>query len=83
MLGTFHPAFLYESAVEPRRRPAVLIWADRRFRLGHGRVFALYVVAVLRRPAWIEALRIDPANHILGLRLNLWIRRGPGRAPTW
>jgi hypothetical protein len=50
----------------------VLIWADRRFKLGHGRVFALYVVLYTTGRAWIEALRIDPANHILGLRLNLW-----------
>ena len=49
-----------------------MIWADRRFRLGHGRVFALYVAAYTLGRLWIEVLRIDPANHILGLRLNVF-----------
>ena len=30
--------------------PALVIWADRRFRLGHGRAFALYVAGLHRRP---------------------------------
>lgn len=69
--ATFHPTFLYESlwmvAVA-----FVLIWADKRFNMGHGRVFALYVVLYSLGRVWIEALRIDSANMILGLRLNIW-----------
>jgi len=50
-----------------------VVWADRRFRLGHGRAFALYVAAYTVGRGWIEALRIDPAHHFFGLRLNDWI----------
>ena len=50
----------------------VLIWADKRFHLGHGRVFALYVALYCAGRLWIEALRIDAANTVLGLRLNIW-----------
>ena len=52
--------------------PALVIWADRRFRLGHGRAFALYVAAYTVGRGWIEALRVDPAHDFLGLRLNDW-----------
>lgn len=69
--ATFHPTFLYESlwllAVV-----VVIVWADRRFRMGHGRVFALYVLLYTVGRLWIEALRIDSANTVLGLRLNIW-----------
>lgn len=68
---TFHPTFLYESlwmfAVA-----GILIWADRRFRMGHGRVFALYVLLYTAGRLWIELLRVDEANLIGGLRVNVW-----------
>ena len=70
-VGTYHPTFLYELLWN-LGVAALVIWADRRFKLGHGRAFALYVAAYTVGRAWIEALRIDPANDILGLRLNLW-----------
>ena len=50
----------------------ILVWADKRYNLGHGRVFALYIVLYCVGRFWIEALRIDSANHILGVRLNVW-----------
>ena len=50
----------------------VLIWADKRFTMGHGRVFALYVLLYCLGRVWIEYLRIDTANTILGVRLNVW-----------
>jgi hypothetical protein len=50
----------------------VLILLDRRFKIGHGRLFAGYVALYTVGRFWIEALRIDEANLILGLRLNLW-----------
>lgn len=71
VLGTFHPAFLYELLWD-FGVAAVVIWADRRYRLGHGRAFGLYVALYTAGRVWIEALRSDPANHILGLRLNIW-----------
>jgi hypothetical protein len=49
------------------------VWADRRFQLGRGRAFALYVMTYTAGRGWIEYLRVDPANHILGLRLNDWV----------
>lgn len=69
--ATFHPTFLYE-ALWLVGVALVLIWADKRFNLGHGRVFALYIVLYCVGRTWIELLRIDSANHILGLRLNVW-----------
>ena len=50
----------------------LVLWADRRFRLGHGRAFALYVAAYCVGRGWIEHMRSDFAHHILGLRLNDW-----------
>ena len=40
--------------------------------MGHGRVFALYVALYSLGRAWIESLRIDPADLVLGLRFNVW-----------
>jgi prolipoprotein diacylglyceryl transferase len=68
---TFHPTFLYE-ALWDFGVAGLVIWVDRRFRLGHGRALALYVMAYTAGRGWIEYLRIDEANHILGLRLNVW-----------
>jgi prolipoprotein diacylglyceryl transferase len=69
--ATYHPTFLYEL-VWNVGVAALVVWADRRFRLGHGRAFALYVAAYTVGRGWIEALRIDPAHKVLGLRLNDW-----------
>ncbi|WP_250443430.1 prolipoprotein diacylglyceryl transferase [Actinotalea sp. C106] len=93
----FHPTFLYEM-VWNLALAAVLIWAGRRFRLGHGRVFWLYVAGYTLGRVWIEALRIDPAQMIGPFRLNVWTsivvglgalvafavvgRRHPGREAT-
>ncbi|MFI6609131.1 prolipoprotein diacylglyceryl transferase [Streptomyces poriferorum] len=69
--GTYHPTFLYES-LWCIGVALLVIWADRRFKLGHGRAFALYVAAYCAGRAWIEYMRVDEAHHILGLRLNVW-----------
>ncbi|HEX5996712.1 MAG TPA: prolipoprotein diacylglyceryl transferase [Jiangellales bacterium] len=77
--GPFHPIFLYES-LWAVGTALVLIWADRRFRMGHGRVFALYVALYTAGRTWIENLRIDdggdvagPAREFLGMRVNAWV----------
>ncbi|WP_433548121.1 prolipoprotein diacylglyceryl transferase [Streptomyces sp. CA-294286] len=69
--GLYHPTFLYES-LWCLGVAAVVVWADRRFKMGHGRVFALYVALYCAGRAWIEYMRVDDAHHILGLRLNVW-----------
>jgi prolipoprotein diacylglyceryl transferase len=68
----FHPTFLYELLWN-LAGAALLIWLDRRFRLGHGRVFWLYVVVYTTGRLWIELVRIDPAHTIAGLRVNVWM----------
>ena len=69
--ATFQPTFLYES-LWLLGMVVVLLWADKRFRMGHGRVFALYVLLYCIGRFWIEGLRIDDANVLFGLRLNEW-----------
>ena len=69
--GYYHPTFLYES-LWCVGVALLVIWADRRFKLGHGRAFALYVAAYCTGRGWIEYMRIDDAHHILGVRLNVW-----------
>ena len=36
-------------------------------------LFALYVSLYCFGRFWVEALRVDPAHHIGGLRLNDWV----------
>lgn len=72
---TFHPTFLYE-----------LIWcllvaylliklpgSIKKLVTRKGDIFALYVLAYTLGRLWIETLRIDESNLILGLRLNVWV----------
>jgi prolipoprotein diacylglyceryl transferase len=72
-VATFHPTFLYECLWNLAAF-ALLIWLDRRFRLGHGRVLALYVMLYTAGRGWIENMRIDDVqmDDVLGLRLNVW-----------
>ena len=71
MPGLYHPTFLYESIWDVG--VAVLVYQmDRKYRFGRGRAFALYIMAYTVGRFWVEALRIDSANHFLGLRLNDW-----------
>jgi prolipoprotein diacylglyceryl transferase len=72
-VATYHPTFLYE-ALWAVAAFFFVVWADRHFRLGHGRVFALYVMAYTAGRGWIEMLRIDPVemDDVFGLRLNVW-----------
>jgi prolipoprotein diacylglyceryl transferase len=69
--ATFQPTFLYEFLWN-LGVAALVIWADRRFKLGYGRAFALYVAGYTLGRGWIEYMRIDTVNHIGGLRLNVW-----------
>ena len=71
--ATFHPTFLYEF-LWCLAAFAVILWLDRRYQLGHGRVLALYVMGYTLGRGWIETLRIDTVelNNVLGLRLNVW-----------
>ncbi|MGH4026048.1 MAG: prolipoprotein diacylglyceryl transferase [Pseudonocardiaceae bacterium] len=65
-----HPTFLYELLWN-LGVAALVVWADRRFRLGHGRAFALYVAGYTAGRFWIELMRTDPASMVFGLRINV------------
>ncbi|MCG3756375.1 prolipoprotein diacylglyceryl transferase [Amycolatopsis sp. Poz14] len=91
-----HPTFLYEL-IWNLLIALLVVWADRKFKLGHGRAFALYVAGYTVGRGLIELMRTDTANHILGLRVNVWTsillfigamayfvvaaKRGPREAP--
>ena len=68
----YQPTFLYE-ALWNLGVAGIVLWADRRFRLGHGRAFALYLALYAVGRSWIEALRIDQASRFFGLRLNDYV----------
>ena len=67
-----HPTFLYELLWN-LAVAALVVWADRRFRLGHGRAFAVYVAGYTAGRTWIELMRTDEATQVGGLRVNVWV----------
>ena len=69
---TFHPTFLYES-LWCLSSAALIIYLPAIRRLRVGNTFLLYIVLYCTGRVWIEALRIDRAHVILGLRLNVWV----------
>jgi prolipoprotein diacylglyceryl transferase len=66
-----HPTFLYELLWN-LAVAGLVVWADRRFRLGHGRAFALYVAGYTAGRFWIEQMRTDHATRVFGdIRINV------------
>ena len=69
---TFQPTFLYELIFD-LALAAGLVW------LGHHRaikvpgLFALYVTGYSAFRIFEESLRVDPSEHFLGLRLNMYV----------
>lgn len=68
---TFHPTFLYEL-LWCLAAAALLIWLEKKFNLHGGQVIVSYVMLYTLGRVWIEMLRIDEAQTVLGLRLNVW-----------
>ncbi len=67
----FHPTFLYES-LWSLLGIAVLLLAERRFNLRWGKLFALYLIWYGIGRYFIESIRMDSADVLLGLRTNQW-----------
>ena len=67
----FHPTFLYES-IWSLAGVALLLAADKRFNLRFGRMIGLYLIYYSIGRVWVEAIRIDPSEIVLGLRINIW-----------
>jgi len=67
----FHPTFLYES-IWSLAGVALLLAADKRFNLRWGRMIGLYLIYYSIGRIWVEAIRIDPSEIVLGLRINIW-----------
>lgn len=83
---TFHPTFLYE-AVWNLLLCVLLVSLDRR-RIRHsvptlfteprrvnrpGSLLAVYICGYGLGRLWIEAVRIDPASLVWGVRVNIWM----------
>jgi prolipoprotein diacylglyceryl transferase len=68
--ATFHPTFLYES-LWCLIVFATLLAVEKHFPLRRGQVFALYIAMYTFGRIWFEALRIDDATRIFGIRFNL------------
>ncbi|MFA7511764.1 MAG: prolipoprotein diacylglyceryl transferase, partial [Mycolicibacterium vanbaalenii] len=69
LIQVVHPTFLYELLWNLLVF-AVLILVDRRFKIGHGRLFALYVAGYCVGRFWIELMRSDTATLLAGIRVN-------------
>ena len=70
VLTSVHPTFLYEL-VWNVLVCLFLLWAHRAWKLGHGRVFALYVMAYTLGRFFVENMRADDATLVFGVRINV------------
>jgi prolipoprotein diacylglyceryl transferase len=70
--ATFHPTFLYEI-IWNLSLAGALVWLGHRRAIRPPGLFALYVSGYSFGRIFEELLRVDPAHHILGLRLNFFV----------
>lgn len=66
-----HPTFLYEM-LWSLLVVVLLVVVDRQFRIGHGRLFALYVAGYCVGRFGVELMRDDHATLIAGVRINVF-----------
>jgi prolipoprotein diacylglyceryl transferase len=74
-VGYYQPTFLYEFTWNVLG-VLLLLWIDRRFTLRRPSLFALYVAWYTTFRTYEETLRIDPSNHLAGMRINFWVSLG-------
>jgi prolipoprotein diacylglyceryl transferase len=67
---SFHPTFLYEAIWCTAIALIILKFGNR---LKAGQSFAFYVATYCLGRFFIELIRIDTANTIAGLRINVWV----------
>jgi prolipoprotein diacylglyceryl transferase len=70
--ATFQPTFLYELLWNLALAGA-LVWLGRRREIRAPGIFALYVAGYSAFRIFEELLRVDPAKHLLGFRLNFFV----------
>jgi len=70
--ATFQPTFLYEI-IWNLLLAATLVWLGHHRRIRAPGLFALYVTGYSAFRIFEESIRVDPAHHIFGLRLNLYV----------
>jgi prolipoprotein diacylglyceryl transferase len=73
--ATFQPTFLYEL-IWNLGLAAFLVWLGHHRRIRPPGLFALYVAGYSAFRIFEETLRVDPAHHIFGLRLNFFVACG-------
>lgn len=69
VIDVVHPTFLYEI-IWNLLIVVLLVQLDKRYRIGHGRLFALYVAGYSFGRFFVELMRSDEATQILGIRIN-------------
>ena len=67
---TFHPTFLYELIWCSLIAIVIFTWGKNK---ASGQIFTAYVALYSVGRLLIESIRIDQANTIAGLRVNIWI----------
>jgi prolipoprotein diacylglyceryl transferase len=71
---TFQPTFLYELVWDLAVLAALLIFVRRTGnRARPGTVFALYALLYALGRLWIETIRIDHTDLVLGQRVEVWV----------
>ncbi len=71
--STFHPTFLYEALWNLALAGLLVLYERRRPGARPGTLFALYVGGYGLGRLWVEALRIDDATRLAGMRVNIWV----------
>jgi prolipoprotein diacylglyceryl transferase len=69
---SFQPTFLYEMLWN-LALVGFILWLDRKKIIPRGRLLAVYVIGYGVGRLWIELLRVDPAGHLFGVRVNVWV----------
>jgi prolipoprotein diacylglyceryl transferase len=83
-VATFHPTFLYEALWNLALAGLLVLWERSHPHQRSGRLFAMYVAGYALGRLWVEALRIDPATRLLGLRVNIWVSLAAlGASTAW
>ncbi len=70
--ATYQPTFLYELVFN-LLLAAALVWLGQHRAVRPPGLFALYVTGYSVFRIFEESLRVDPSEHFLGLRLNMYV----------